>query len=80
MSLLRPSIAGRLLQSAAPAARRPILGAVRYESHSSLMKTSQGKVPTDSVNGRETSHNAPDYAAEVDQASSCVGKLELQGR
>jgi len=84
MSLLRPSIAGRLLRAGAPAAQRLGPGARRWDS-----QTASGTPLTDSdksqpayttgessmanheqANATQVRHNQPDYTAEVDQASS----------
>jgi len=77
MSLLRPSIAGRLLRSGVPFTRRVVPATVRFES------TALGTplTPSDTASGAEIAktggenevqvrHNQPDYTAEVDQASS----------
>jgi NADH dehydrogenase (ubiquinone) Fe-S protein 4 len=78
MSLLRPSIAGRLLRVGAPSARRAVPGTVRFDSQTALgtpLTTSESAAGTSVTKAGESKdvqvkHNQPDYAAEVDQASS----------
>ncbi|RDW80840.1 putative NADH-ubiquinone oxidoreductase subunit 2 [Coleophoma crateriformis] len=73
MSLLRPSIAGRLLRNAAPAAQKAFSGAVRYqtsESSSVPATKSASSKQVESTKDKQVRHNQPDYDAEVDQASS----------
>lgn len=76
MSLLRPSIAGRLLRAGAPAARQVIPATARYDSHTALatpLKPSESAIgEAEKAEGIRPRQNQPDYAAEVDQASSCV--------
>jgi len=72
MSLLRPSIAGRMLRQTAPTARRHLPSTVRYESQASSgtpLATTQSSVAT-RTEETQVKHNQPDYGAEVDQASS----------
>lgn len=64
MSLLRPSIAGRLLRVAGPTVGRVVPATVRYESGESSM------VNHTDAKATQVRHNQPDYTAEVDQASS----------
>ncbi|KAF8848601.1 NADH-ubiquinone oxidoreductase 21kDa subunit [Acephala macrosclerotiorum] len=81
MSLLRPSIAGRLLRTGAPIARRVVPATVRYDSHTALgtpLTTSEASsVPVEvgESKGIQPRHNQPDYAAEVDQASSTFSPI-----
>ncbi|KAL2070451.1 hypothetical protein VTL71DRAFT_13477 [Oculimacula yallundae] len=75
MSLLRPSIAGRLLRAGAPCVSRSIPGSVRFESQTALSTPlpSSTPAPTSNPGGLEAvpqKHNQPQYKAEVDQASS----------
>lgn len=73
MSLLRPSIAGRLLRNGAPAARKAFPGAVRFQtSEASSVPATQSPATTKVEDTKDTQvrHNQPDYAAEVDQAAS----------
>jgi NADH dehydrogenase (ubiquinone) Fe-S protein 4 len=78
MSVLRPSIAGRLLRAGAPSARRAVPGTVRFETTTALgtALTKSETVGKTSALTREDPkhaqprHNQPDYDAEVDQASS----------
>jgi len=77
MSLLRPSIAGRLLRTGAPATRRLSPATVRWESQTAVgtplttsvkeTQTEETKVVQQQINVK---HNQPDYGSEVDQASS----------
>lgn len=87
MSLLRPSIAGRLLRAGAPAQQRLIPATRRCyaqtpsgtnltSSEKSQPAASTGEsnmVNHESANSTHVRHNQPDYTAEVDQASSYVG-------
>jgi hypothetical protein len=77
MTLLRPSITGRLLRAAGPAAGRSMPVQARYESQTST-------IPLTPANPSQTSesplskpspvrHNQPDYTVQVDQAASLVG-------
>jgi NADH dehydrogenase (ubiquinone) Fe-S protein 4 len=73
MSLLRPSIAGRLLRAGAPSARRAIPGTVRYETSTALgtpLTKSDTTGGSEVVEKTTPRYNQPDYGAEVDQASS----------
>jgi hypothetical protein len=86
MSLLRPSIAGRLLRATGPASRRSAPIFVRYDSQttSGTPLTGSNKSQPAYQTGEssmvnhpesassEVRHNQPDYNAEVDQASSSV--------
>lgn len=86
MSLLRPSIAGRLLRTSGPAARRSSLVFVRHDSQTSSgtpltgsdkSQPAQQSGESSMVNHPDAGdgqvrHNAPDYFAEVDQAASSV--------
>ena len=80
MSLLRPSIAGRLLRVGAPSSLRAVPSTKRYDT-----TTASGTVLTTSTPAQSSAvipdggkrkdakvYNQPDYAAEVDQASSYV--------
>ncbi|KAF7948029.1 hypothetical protein EAE96_009097 [Botrytis aclada] len=80
MSLLRPSIAGRLLRATGPTGLRSIPNGVRCESGIPLTPTS---MPNPKRKEGESSlinhpqskdtlvkHNQPDYGVEVDQAAS----------
>jgi NADH dehydrogenase (ubiquinone) Fe-S protein 4 len=88
MSLLRPSIAGRLLRAGAPSSLRAVPSTKRYDT-----TTASGTVLTTSTpaqssalvpeGGKEKDtkrYNQPDYAAEVDQASSYVVSIEKEER
>ncbi|KAH7355194.1 ETC complex I subunit conserved region-domain-containing protein [Rhexocercosporidium sp. MPI-PUGE-AT-0058] len=76
MSLLRPSIAGRLLRAGAPCVQRHAPGTVRFESQTALgtSLTSSSPVGAGTNTGEleevKARHNQPEYTAEVDQASS----------
>jgi len=81
MSLLRPSIAGRLLRAGVPTARKALPGSVRYDTTTALgtkitTLDAPGAPAGDSLakSGEDKAvnvrHNQPDYGAEVDQASS----------
>ena len=78
MSLLRPSIAGRMLRISASSARRAVPGTVRFDSQTALgtplttSESSSGASVTKAGEWKDVQvrHNQPDYAAEVDQASS----------
>lgn len=84
MSLLRPSIAGRLLKTPGPTARRFNPPFVRYDSQTSsgVLLTKSDKSQSAYSSGESSManhegakngavrHNQPDYGAEVDQASS----------
>lgn len=79
MSLLRPSIAGRLLRAGAPVSQRLVPASVRWESGSAIgiplevPETNPDKSRGASLaqsGGEPVRHNQPNYAAEVDQASS----------
>jgi len=84
MSLLRPSIAGRLLRAAGPAAGRTTPAFVRRTSGGAPLAKSDDKPQTLRRSGWSTmenhpqskdtqvSHNNPDWDAEVDQATSYV--------
>jgi len=75
MSLLRPSIAGRLLRAGAPSVRLSASSA-RFESTAlgTPLTTSDaaGSLLTKAGEEKEklARRNQPDYTAEVDQASS----------
>ncbi len=75
MSLLRPSIAGRLLRAGAPSVRISA-GSARFESTALGTPLTTLDAAGSSVTKAEESkeklvrHNQPDYTAEVDQASS----------
>ncbi|KAG9242290.1 NADH-ubiquinone oxidoreductase 21kDa subunit [Calycina marina] len=86
MSLLRPSIAGRLLRAGAPATRRVIPGAVRWDSTTAMgtpLTTSDKATQTDEKSvvsqdaptGLHPKFNQPDYSAEVDQATSSFSPI-----
>ena len=88
MSLLRPSIAGRLLRAGAPSSLRAIPGSKRFNTHTATGTELTSSTPVESAEtlpakgkGKEdvTKHNQPDYAAEVDQASSYVQPIPRQG-
>lgn len=83
MSLLRPSIAGRLLRSAGPTGLRSIPSGVRYEQTSSGVPLTPSNITQPRHSTGESSlinhpqskdklvkHNQPDYGVEVDQAVS----------
>jgi NADH dehydrogenase (ubiquinone) Fe-S protein 4 len=76
MSLLRPSIAGRLLRASAPSTRRVVPATIRFESTAlgTPLTTSDappaGIAKAGEAKDIQPRHNQPDYAAEVDQASS----------
>lgn len=83
MSLLRPSIAARLLRAAAPAGFRSIPNVVRYESTSSGVPLTASNITqprrtegeaslVDFPQSKDTlvKHNQPGYGVEVDQAVS----------
>lgn len=78
MSLLRPSIAGRLLRAGVPSVRNATPATRRYDSHTALgtpFTTSASPAGSSIVKAEEAKevqvrHNQPDYTAEVDQASS----------
>ena len=76
MSLLRPSIAGRLLRAGVPSTRRAVPATVRFESTALGTPLTTADTPsgvgvakTESKD-MQVRHNQPDYTAEVDQASS----------
>ncbi|KAH6676372.1 NADH-ubiquinone oxidoreductase 21kDa subunit [Halenospora varia] len=78
MSLLRPSIGGRLLRAGSPAIRRAIPASIRFESAISTTLTSADKPNENAVVGdaeKAPRHNQPLYAAEVDQASSTFSPI-----
>lgn len=66
MSLLRPSIGAGLLRAGAPAARKIVPCAMRFESKLAAPRPDEASLAKDE--GRQ--HNQPDYTAIVDQASS----------
>ena len=76
MSLLRPSIASRLLKGSAPCVRRSVPGAVRFESQTALgtpLTSTTTPAVTQNNGGVEqvkAKRNQPEYTAEVDQASA----------
>lgn len=82
MSLLRPLNAGRVLRASAPAIRTPFtaLTTVRHNSQNSGIPVAKAMVESEAgessiVNHEEAGatrlrHNQPNYASEVDQASS----------
>jgi NADH dehydrogenase (ubiquinone) Fe-S protein 4 len=77
MSLLRPSIAGRLLRAGVPLTRRVVPGTLRFESTAlgtplttSDASAEAGIAKAGSAKEVQVRHNQPDYTAEVDQASS----------
>jgi hypothetical protein len=84
MSLLRPSIAGRLLRASGPAARKSMPTFVRHDSQTSsgtpLTQSDKSQPAYQSgessmvnhpgAGDKQVRHNQPDYDAEVDQASS----------
>ena len=81
MSLLRSSIAGRLLRAGAPSTLRTVPSIKRFDSHTAAgtkltMSTPKENAETlpQTGQGKEdlVKHNQPDYTAEVDQASSYV--------
>ncbi|PMD53267.1 uncharacterized protein K444DRAFT_541910 [Hyaloscypha bicolor E] len=82
MSLLRPSMAGRLLRAGAPFTRRVVPGTVRFESTalgtpltSSDTASGAGIAKTGGEKEVQVRHNQPDYTAEVDQASSTFSPI-----
>ncbi len=90
MSLLRPSITGRLLRAAGPVGARATPAFVRYNGQSAagtpinnsknksqpLHRTGESSMEGHSQ-AKETfvRHNTPDWNAEVDQASSYAQSL-----
>lgn len=80
MSLLRPSIAGRLLRATAPTGLRSIPNGVRCESGVPLTPTNmpnpkRREGESSMINHPQSKdtlvkHNQPDYGVEVDQAAS----------
>ncbi|EPE36783.1 hypothetical protein GLAREA_08946 [Glarea lozoyensis ATCC 20868] len=75
MSLLRPSISGRMLKASAPVFRRALPATVRFDSSTAVgtpLTTSKSESEETSVTEQQKtrSRNAPNYAAEVDQAAS----------
>lgn len=79
MSLLRPSIVGRLLKAAGPAAYRPAPAFARYGTQTTvgttLTESDESKPSQSSSSSVERTdtkirHNNPDWNVEVDQASS----------
>jgi NADH dehydrogenase (ubiquinone) Fe-S protein 4 len=76
MSLLRPSIAGRLLRASVPSTRHVIPGTLRFESTAlGTPHTSSETPPAELTKAGEAKdflprQNQPNYTAEVDQASS----------
>ena len=81
MSLLRPSITGRLLRTGAPSTLRAIPSTKRFDSYTAAgtkLTTSTPKENAETLpqkgQGKEdlVKYNQPDYTAEVDQASSYV--------
>ncbi|OBT72398.1 hypothetical protein VF21_07489 [Pseudogymnoascus sp. 05NY08] len=79
MSLLRPSIVGRLLKAAGPAALRPAPTFARYGTQTAIgtpITESDESKPTQSSNApvaradTKITHNNPDWNVEVDQATS----------
>ncbi|APA13305.1 hypothetical protein SS1G_13868 [Sclerotinia sclerotiorum 1980 UF-70] len=83
MSLLRPSITGRLLRTAVPTALRSVPNGVRYEQTSSGVPLTPSNMSQPKHSTGESSminhpqskdklvkHNQPHYGAEVDQAAS----------
>jgi hypothetical protein len=81
MSLLRPSIAGRLLRAGAPYSLRAVPSTKRYDTNTaagtqltSSTPLEGGMTVQEKGKGKEdlVKHNQPDYTAEVDQASSYV--------
>ncbi|TVY47353.1 NADH-ubiquinone oxidoreductase 21 kDa subunit, mitochondrial [Lachnellula occidentalis] len=80
MSLLRPSIGGRLLKAGTPSLRQAVPGSQRFDTHTALGTTlttsdkAPGATAESSVTTTEQSkaprHNQPDYSAQVDSASS----------
>lgn len=70
MSLLRPSIGGRLLRAVGPASHRGLSGAVRFNSQDATSKELQTANPLSITEEPKPRHNQQDYSAEVDQATS----------
>lgn len=85
MSLLRPSITGRLLRAAGPVGVRAIPASVRYDSQTSsgvpLIKNENESQPLhrsgessmenhEDAKSNMVKHNSPDWNAMVDQAFS----------
>ncbi|CAG8979019.1 hypothetical protein HYALB_00012701 [Hymenoscyphus albidus] len=70
MSLLRPSISGRLLRAGGSASQRGLSGAVRFNSQDAQSKELQTATPTSMTEGVQLRHNQQNYFAEVDQATS----------
>jgi hypothetical protein len=81
MSLLRPSIAGRILRAGVPATQRFAPGTVQWDSQTAVgtpLTVSDKALPEAGLAVEEKQkdapvrYNHPDYTAEVDQASSFV--------
>lgn len=80
MSLLRPSIAGKMLRVGNSSLRRVVPGTQRFDTHTALgttlttsdkaEATAAGSAVTTTEESKKPRHNQPDYAAEVDQATS----------
>lgn len=91
MSLLRPSIAGRLLRAGAPSALRSIPSSKRFDSQTAIgtplttsdksqpaLTTGESPVSKELSSDVQVRQNQPDYAAEIDTASSYVnGGVEM---
>ncbi|KAK2626676.1 hypothetical protein QTJ16_003851 [Diplocarpon rosae] len=83
MSLLRPSVARKLLRAGIPYVQNVAPGAVRFESSTALgnpLTSSKAAAGSSIVKAEETQevevrHNQPDYMAEVDQASSTFSPI-----
>jgi len=84
MSLLRPSIAGRLLRARAPTSLRAVPSTKRFDTHTAAGTQLTSSTPKESGEtlpqkgkGKEdlVKHNQPDYTAEVDQASSTFSPI-----
>lgn len=90
MSLLRPSIAGRLLRATGPTGLRSIPNGVRCESGVPLTPTNmpnpkRKEGESSMINHPQSKdtlvkHNQPDYGVEVDQAASWVFHGECKGK
>ena len=77
MSLLRPSIAGRLLRGGAPSSLRAFPSTKRFDTHTAAgtqLTSSAAEATPEKEAGKKdlVRYNQPDYTAEVDQASSYV--------
>ncbi|KIN00162.1 hypothetical protein OIDMADRAFT_199366 [Oidiodendron maius Zn] len=78
MSLLRPSIAGRLLRAGGSPSLRSIPSSKRFDSQTAVgtpLTTSDNSHPVERQSNVPVRHNQPDYAAEIDQATSTFSPI-----